>query len=187
MFEINRHTISDSRQSPIDGIERSVLFDIVLWSDPFSLQNSPKRFCNVQMRRIWRKIEQVKPSLLPKVTKLLYFPIPVYTGIVKNNKCVFLNLERECIKKLNNLVRNNAFRRTESVVSIISVYHSEDVDSVCFQRRDIDILVTELPPVGDIPFGADMAFISKVKIDFTVSFQLFKFLQLLGFVLIELR
>jgi hypothetical protein len=73
------------------------------------------------------------------------------------------------------------------VQSVIAVYHSKDVESVCLQRRDIDILVTKLPSVRNIPFGTDMTLIGKVQINLTVSFLLFKFLQLFGLILIKLR
>lgn len=187
MFEINRHFFPDCCQSPFYSIEKCVLTDIILWSNPFALQNPPQRFDNIQMWRIWGKIEKIKTTMFPKSTELLYFAIPMDTGIIKNNKCILINLERECIKKFNDLVSINAFSSTESVIAIIAVNHSEDIDSLCFPGRDIDVLVTELPAIRYIPFSADVTFISKVKIDFTISFQLFKFLQLLGLVRIELR
>ena len=187
MFKINRHSISDICQRPVDGIEQCVLTDIVLWSDPFSFHYPPPCFGNVQMRRIWRKIEKVKTTMFPDTTQFLYFPAPVDTGIIKNNTCIFFNLKPERIKKFNDLVRINAFSCTKSVILIITVNHSEDIDPVCFQGRNINIFVTELPPVRNVSFGADMAFIGKIKIDFALSFQLFKFLQLPGLVLIELR
>lgn len=104
MFEINRHFFPDCCQSPVYGIEKCVLTDIILWSDPFALQNTPPLFGNIQMWRIWGKIEKIKTTMFPKFTELLYFAIPMDTGIIKNNKCILINLERECIKKFNDLV-----------------------------------------------------------------------------------
>lgn len=103
MFEINGHSIPDCCQSSVCGIKKCVLIDIVLWSDPFALQNLPQRFGNILMWRIWGKIEKIKTTMFPKSTELLYFAIPVDTGIIKNNKCVLINLKRECIKKFNGL------------------------------------------------------------------------------------
>ena len=99
MFELNSDTFSNIRQRPVDGVEKSVFRNIILWSDPFSLQDPPKRFGNVQMRRIWRKIEKKQPTLLPKVTQLLYFSVPMYRSIIKDNKCIFFNFERESLSR----------------------------------------------------------------------------------------
>ncbi len=110
----------------------------------------------------------------------------MYAGIIKNDECVFLNLEQESVKKFNDFICINIFSGAESVVPVIAIYHSEDVEFVCFQGRDMNILIRELPSVRYISFSTDMAFIGKVEVDSTVSFQLFKFLQLLGLVGIEL-
>ena len=187
MFELNSDTFSNIRQGPVDGVEKSVFRNIILWSDPFSLQDSPKRFGNIQMRRIWRKIEKKQPTLLPKVTQFLYFSVPMYRSIIKDNKCIFFNFERESVEKINDFIGIDTFRGAESVVLVIAIYHSKDVEPVCLQRRNIYILILKLPSVRNIPLGTDMAFVSKVKIDLTCSFQLFKFLQLLSLVLVELR
>ena len=187
MFEINRYTFSYIRQRSVDGVEKCVCRNIILRSDPFSLQNSPKRFDNIQMGRIWRKIEQEQSALFPKVAQLLYFPVSVNRCIVKNNKCIFLNLEREPIQKIYDFICIDAFSGAESIVSVVTVYHSEDIEPMCLQGRDMNILITKLPSVGNIPFGTDMTFIGKEKIDLTISFLSLKFLQLLCLVLIELR
>lgn len=53
-------------------------------------------------------------------------------------------------------------------------------------KKSIDIFIAKLLSVGNIPYGTDMTLIGKVQIDLTASFQLFKCLQLLGFILIKL-
>lgn len=187
MFEIDRYSFANICQRSVDSIEKCVFRNIILRSDPFALQNSPKGFGNVQLGRIWWKIEKEQSTLLPQTAQLFYFSVSVNRCIIKNHECVFLNFEREPIQKINDFICIDAFSCAESIVSIISIYHSEDVESVRLQRRDIDIFVAKLPSVGNIPFGTDVTFIGKVQIDLTVSFQLFKFLQLLGLVLIKLR
>lgn len=187
MFEINRDSFANICQRSVYSIEKCVFRNIVLRSDPFALQYSPKGFGNVQLRRIWWKIEKEQPTLLPKTARLFYFFVSVNRGIIKNHECVFLNLERDPTQKINNFISINAFSCTESIVSIIAIYHSEKVESVRLQGRDIDVFVAKLPSVGNIPFGTDVTLIGKVQIDLTASFQLFKFLHLLGLVLIKLR
>ncbi len=186
MFEFNRHRISDSNQSPIDSVEQGILRDIILWHNPFAFQYPSQRFCNDQMRRIWKKIKKEKLTTFPKAEQFLYSFIPMYAGIIQNNKCVLLYLERELVKKVNDLICANTFGSRESFISVITIYHSEGIDSVCLLGWDIDILITKLLTIRDISFGADMAFIGKEKIDLAICFQTFKFLQLLGLVLIEL-
>ncbi len=187
MFEINRDTFSNISQRSVDGVKKCVCRNIILGSNPFSFQNSPKRFGDIHMGRIWRKIEKEESALFPKVAQLLYFPVSVNRCIIKNNKCIFLNLEREPIQKIYDFLCIDALRGAEPLVSVITVYHSKDIESMCLQGRDIDILIMKLPSVGNIPFGTNMAFIGKVKIDLTVFFQPLKFLQLLCLVFIELR
>ena len=52
---------------------------------------------------------------------------------------------------------------------------------------NIDILTAELPSVWHISLGADVAFISIIKVNETVFLLLYEFMQLLGLVRIELR
>jgi len=187
MFEFDRESYSNICQRPVDRIEKCVFGNIILRSNPFTLQDSPKSFGNVQLGRIWRKIEQEQSALLPKTAQFFYFSVSVNRGIIKNHECIFLKFERESVQKVNDFICIDAFRCAESVVSIIAIYHSEDVESVRLQRRNIDVFVAKLPSVGNIPFGTDVTLIGKVQIDLTVFFLLFKFLQLLGLVLIKLR
>lgn len=165
MFEFNRHRISYSSQSPIDSIEEVLLGYIVLWANPFAFQYPPQGFGNVEMWRIWRQIKEEKPTAFPKVAQLLYFFVPVHTGIIQNDECVPLYPKREVIKKVNNLIGVNTFSGRESFISVISVYHSEEIDSLRLLGQDIDILITKLPAIRNISFGTDMAFIGKEKID----------------------
>lgn len=187
MFEINRESFANIRQRSVDGIEKCVFRYIILRSDPFTLEDSPKSFGNVQLGRIWWKIEQKQSSSLPNTTQLFYFSVSVNRGIIKNHECIFLYFEREPIQKINDFICIDAFSCAESVVPIIAIYHSEDVESACLRGRDMHIFVAKLPSVGNIPFSTDVTLIGKVQIDPTISFQLFKFLQLLSFVLIKLR
>ncbi len=92
MFEINRDSFANICQRSVYSIEKCIFRNIVLRSDPFALEYSPKDFGNVQLRRIWGKIEKVQSTFFPKVAQLLYFPVSVNRGIVKNNKCIFFNL-----------------------------------------------------------------------------------------------
>ena len=68
----------------------------------------------------------------------------------------------------------------ESFISIVAVYHAENIESQTSFRWDIDIFTSELPSVWHISLGADVAFISIINVDKTIFFLLYEFLQLLG-------
>ena len=139
------------------------------------------------MRGIRRKIKEEKPALLPQIPQFLYLLVPMYARIVEHDERVSFYAQGKVIEVLNDLVRVNAFSRGESMIAVVPVYHAEDVDSLCLLGRDIHIFVTELPAVRHIAFGAYMTFIGIIEVYFAVSVQMFKFLQLLALIRIELR
>ena len=109
MFEINRYSFFNICQRSIDSIEKCICRNIILGSYPFALQNSPECFCNVELRRMWWKIENKEPMLLPQTAQLFYLLISMNGGIIKNHERIFLHLERESIQKMNNFIHINAF------------------------------------------------------------------------------
>ena len=187
MFKFNSQCIPDSRQCPIDGIKEVITTSIVLRSDPFGLHYPPQGFRKVQVRGIRRKVKEEKPTFLPQCSQFPYFLVPMYARIVKHDKRISFCAQGKVIEVLNDPVRINAFSRGESMIAVVPVYHAEDVDSLCLLGRDIHIFVTELPTVRHIAFCAYMTFIGIIEVYFAVSVQLFKFLQLLGLIRIELR
>ena len=187
MFKFNSQCIPDSRQCPIDGIKEVITTSIVLRSDPFGLHYPPQGFRKVQVRGIRRKVKEEKPTFLPQCSQFPYFLVPMYARIVKHDKRISFCAQGKVIEVLNDLVRINAFSRGESMIAVVPVYHAEDVDSLCLLGRDIHIFVTELPTVRHIAFCAYMTFIGIIEVYFAVSVQMFKFLQLLALIRIELR
>lgn len=187
MFKFNSQCIPNSRQYPIDGVKEVVVTCIVLRSDLFGLHYPPQGFRKVQVRGIRRKVKEEKPTFLPQCSQFLHFLVPMYASIVKHDECISFCAQGKFIEVLNDLVRVNAFSRGESMIAVVSVYHAEDVDSLCLLGRDIHIFVTELPTVRHIAFCAYMTFIGIIEVYFAVSVQMFKFLQLLALIRIELR
>lgn len=55
---------TDTAQDILDGVEHCLFGEIVPGFNPFSFENTPKSFGQIQMRRIWRKIEYVESSVL---------------------------------------------------------------------------------------------------------------------------
>ena len=187
MYKFNTEGVSDSRQGSIDGIKEVVGTYIVLRSDPFGFHYPPQGFGKVQVRGIRRKIKEKKPAFLPQRPQFSHFPVPVYTRVVEDNDRFFPDGQGKGIEVFNDLVCVNAFSRDEPVIAAVTVYHAEDVESLCLLGRDIHIFITELPAVRHIAFGAYMAFIGVIEVYLAASVQLFKFLQFLGLIRIELR
>ena len=187
MSKFNPQAISDGSQRSVDGIKEVITTCIVLRPDPFGLHNPPQGFCKIQMRGIWREVKQEKSTLFPQFPQFLYLLVPMHACIVKHDKRVFLNVQGKSIEACNDLVRVNTFCRDESVIAVAPVYHAEDVDPLCLLGRDIHIFVTELPAIRHIAFRAYMTFIGVIEVYFTAFVQMFKFLQLLGLIRVELR
>ena len=187
MRVINEQSLSQHRQSPVGCVEKRVCTHIVHRPDPLFLQYSPECFGNVQMWGIWRQIEQEEPSFLPDRPQLPYFMIAVHRGIVHYDKGVLMYAERECIKKMNNLVCGDTLRSGETFIMVLTINHSEDVEPCDSLRRNVYLLSGQLPAVWNVSTGADVALIGIVEVNMTISSLLFKFLQLPELVFVELR
>lgn len=187
MRVFNEQCISNRSQRSVGCVEKHVSTHIVLWSDPFSFQYPPKRFRNIQVRRIWRQIEKEKPSFLPYGAQFPNFIITMNRSIVKYHKCIFEYTQGKCIEEFHNLFSVNTFGSGESFILVLSVNHSEDVEPCTFLRCNANILPRQLPAVRNIPFGTDMALIGIVQGNTPITFLLLKFLQLFVLVLVKLR
>ena len=157
MRVVNEQCISKRSQCSVGCVEKHVCTHIVLRSDPFSFQYSPKCFRNIQVWRIWRQIEEEKPSFLPYGTQLLYFIITMNRSIVKHHKRVFESTQRKCIEEIHDLVSVDTFGGGESLILVLSVNHSEDVESCASLRCNAHILSRQLPAVRNISFRTNMA------------------------------
>ena len=185
--EVYTQSLSDIRQSSVGGIEKHVRSYIILWSYPLAFKNTPKCFRNIQLRRIWRQEKEEKSSLLPYWAKFFDLLISMYGSIVKDNKSVLLQVERKIIKETEDFICRHLFECGESIVTVITVNHSKDIESCHPLRGDINILPLQLPTVRDISFSTSVALISIIESNTSFRRLTFKFLQLLDFVFIELR
>lgn len=178
---------SKCSERTVGCIKEGICGDIIHRSEPFALEDSPKRLSNIQMRTIWWQEKEKQATLFPYRTKFLHELTSVDTCIVKYDKRVLSDTERKPVKEFGDLVGGHVLDCRESFIPIVAVYHTENIESQSPFGWYIDILTAELPSVWHISLGADMAFISIVEVDETVSFLLFEFLQLLGLIRIELR
>ncbi len=174
-------------QRTVGCIKQGICGAIIRRSEPFALEDSPERLGDIQMRRVWRKEKEMQSTFLPYRPEFPHELASVDACIVKDNKSVFTDTERKSVKEVGNLVSGHILCRGESFISIVAVYHTENVESQTSFRWNIDILTAKLPSVRHISLGADVAFISIIKVDETFLFLLYEFLQLLGLIRIELR
>lgn len=101
MFKtLNIQSFSHVSQRPVGGIEKHVRTFVILWSYPLPFQDSPKRFCNVQMWGVWRKEEDKEAPLLP------YWPEFRFTHAFTDTKLISVCAPAFAAE------RPSAFRRT---------------------------------------------------------------------------
>ena len=178
---------SECSQSSICRIKQGVCGDIIHRPEPFSLEDSPQRLCDVKMRTVWRKKEKEQAALLPYRAKFPHELAPVYARIVKHNKRVLVDAERKPVNKVRYLIGGHILGGRESLIPVVAIYHAENIEPQLPFGRDVNILTTELPSVWHIPLGADVALVSIIKVDETLFLLFYEFLQLLGLIRIELR
>lgn len=100
---------------------------------------------------------------------------------------VFLRIRNDSLSRKSAIVSVVMFSVVgESLISVVTVNHSEDIKPNAPFRRDIYILSTKLPAIRHITFRADVAFIPVVEINETGGGLSFEFLLLLGLIRIEL-
>ena len=187
MGKIDIEFRSKSSQSTIGCVKQGVCGKIIHRSEPFALEDSPQSLRDIQMRTVWRKKEEEQASLFPYRAKFLHELTPVYAGIVKYHECILTDTHRQPVKKVSDLISRHILRRGEPLISIVSVYHAENIEPEASFRWDINVLPTEQPAIRYITFCTNVAFISVVKINGAGNSLLFEFLQLLGLIRIELR
>jgi hypothetical protein len=115
------------------------------------------------MRRIRGQIEKEKPSFLPDRPQLPHFMIAVDGGTVKYDKRVLMHMEGECIKKTDSLVRGDTLHRGETLIMVLAVNHSKEVEPCGSLGRDTYLLSGQLPAAGNVSPGTDMALIRIVE------------------------
>ena len=175
------------RQSSVGGIEKHVRSLVILWSYPLAFQNTPKCFRYIQLWRIWRQEKEEKSSLFPYWAKLFYPLVSMYGSIVKDNKSVYLQVERKIIKETENLICRHLLKCGESIVTVITVNHPKNIESCHPLGGYVNFLPSQLPTVSDLSFSTSVALISIIESNTSFRRLTFKFLQLLDLVFVELR
>ena len=141
MGKIDIEFRSKRSQRTVSCIEQGVCGAIIRRSEPFALEDSPERLGDIQMWTIRWEEKEKQPTFLPYWTEFPHEFASVDACIVKDNKSVFTDTERKSVKKVCNLVSGHILSCGESFISIVAVYHAENIESQTFFRWDIDISV----------------------------------------------
>lgn len=173
-------------QCPVGSIEKCISGGIVLWPEPLPFHYPPSSLDNVQMRGVWRNVEDKNPPFFPNRTHLSNLGIPVYTGVFEHNNCLFCDSKRIAFEKVDNLSGINRFSCTEALEVVVTVNHPKYIQSLVSLGRYKYIFSGKLPSVRNVAFGTNMRFITVKEVDFSLCIKSFKFLQLLRFRCVEL-
>ena len=188
MRVINKQRCLYRSQSPVGCVEEGVGGCVILWAYPFAFQHTPERHCDVEMRRIWRQVEEEESPAFPHGSQLFCGVASVNACIVKHDNHVScFRPKGQPVEKVGHQIGCYAPPRREAFVAVVSGCHSKDVEPGNFLGRDEYIFPAELPAVRLIAFGADVAFIGVEEVYSPCRCLLFKFLQLLDLVFVELR
>lgn len=178
---------SDTLNHSVCRSNKSVPVSIVLRVYPFPFHYPPESFGNVEMRRIWRKVEYVEATGFPFFKFCLERLALVNGRIVKYEDCQFLQCAGETVKKLYEILGLDASARFKPMIDVVPVGHAEHTYARAPLGRNIYIFAFELPAVRHIASRTEMGLISVEKFNMAVIVKSFKFLQNLDFVLVDLR
>ena len=164
-----------------------MFISIVMRLYPFAFQNPPKRFRDVEVRRVRREIEYMESTLFPSLKTLLYLTAFVNRGVVQNDHRFFADAEREVVHEFDESVGVYILLSGETMVNAVAVNHSEYVEPTAFVNGHAVILVLEFPCIGHVSFGTYMAFITVIKVNEAGLPLTFKLLQKFLLICVLLR
>ena len=81
------------------------------------------------MRTIWRQKEKKQITLLPYRAKFFHEFTSVYACIIKHYKCFLADTQRHFVKKISNLFSRHVLHSAEPFILVVTINHSEDVES----------------------------------------------------------
>ncbi len=136
MGKIDIEFRSKRSQRTVSCIDQGVCGAIIRRSEPFALEDSPERLGDIQMWTIWWEEKEIQSTFLPYRTEFPHELASVDACIVKDNKSVLADTERKSVKKVSNLVSGHILSCGESFISIVAVYHAENIESRSVSPRN---------------------------------------------------
>lgn len=185
--EINHVFLADAGEDFLYGGEQAIFISIMMRLYPFTFQNPPKHFSDVEMLGIRRKMEYIETPFFPSLKTILNLVALVNSRIVKNYHCLFRDAEREVVHEFNESVGDYVLLCGKTMIHAVAVNHSEDIEPSAFVNVNAEILVFEFPCIRHISFGAYVAFITEIKVNETGFPLTFKLLQKFFLISVLLR
>lgn len=140
--EYNRVLVANAGENVFYDGGQSMFISIVMRPYPFTFQNSPKRFRDVEMREVRRKIEYMETPFFPSLKTVFYFAALVNSGVDKDYHCFFIDAEREVVHKFDESVGVYVFFGDKNMMYAVAVNHSEDIEVASSQApRALDTLL----------------------------------------------
>lgn len=178
--------IADAVQNSFGSHKKSSRILMVAWFNLFSFEYPSQSLGNIGVERIEQE-KEVETTAFPYFSHPIRFTATVSTGVIEDKHSRFVYGFTEIIQKLRDIHGLDRFTTCKSMGSIVVTTHIEDIESYGLYRRNKNVLFRELPSIRHISLCADMVFVPKVEVNKSVIVQMFKFLQLLAFIRIELR
>ena len=168
------------RQSQSDGVEERWAVAVVYGLQPLGFELAPQHFGQVEMGRIRRQIEQVKPSIFPDGAALLHLFGAVNAGVVHNyygQFALFLQFElrftRKALHVIHKEVAVDVFASGLETAVTRAREQGKTVDAGAPLSGYPDFFVLKLPAIGHVAVRGDAALIGIVEVDVLLLAQAF--------------
>lgn len=144
MGKIDFKFSSKNSQSPVGCVMQGICGKVIRRAEPFALEDSPKRFCEIEMQAEWREKEKEQSPFFSNGAEFPHEFASVDARVVKNYESngygmkVCRGSQRPCPR---------SYCGCRPLIFVIAVYHPEYVESQTFLEGGIDILTSELPAV----------------------------------------
>lgn len=187
MIKVDFILRTNTGQNLTGCLMKDIPVTIMAWLNPLALKHAPKCFRYIQMRAIRGQEEKVKASFLPCHSHFRDLTLAVNGGVVKDYDSRFVDAEGKLIKKSGKPFSGNGILRVKAVIYATRGYHAENVQAMFPLGGHEYILPVEMPAVRHISACADVAFVSEAQVYVSLMPEFYKFLQLEGLYLNQLR
>ena len=128
-----------------------------------------------------------KDPILPYFSHFLNIFASVNFSIVKHNNCDLPHCKGELVEEIRDAFGCHVFSGAEAMILAAVINHSPDIELCASVRWNGDVFALELPAIWHISFCTSETSFSKIEINEVVTVLLFKLLQLLLLISVELQ
>ena len=127
-----------------------------------------------------------KDPFLPYLSHFLHILASVHLGIVKHDECVLPYCKGELVKEISDAFGCHAFRGTEAMIPAVVVNHSQILSLAPLSDGMVMLSPGNCQPYGTYP-SVQVKLRLEIEANKTFPVLLFKLLQLLLLIIVELR